>query len=269
MKKLFCLLLAALLIGTLFAGCDLQNRKPSSDFIPETVPTESTEPPTYETEPLEPSTAAVMEVTVRDLVVEDGSYTDRYGNTYNYKYHVPYIDAEARYAQGCNKEIDRLFGAEVTAQRNAMQDGSTLTVLSVDYMTRLRGEFLTVYITMKDVEGEQTRAVYTLNRRTGDEIKGEMILDYLGLDEESFQSLAMNAAGVAFEEAYGEYAWSDQIRYNSARDRSLREENYTAEMPMYIDESDRLTILATLYDLAGAAHTEPIVVEYEPATTEP
>lgn len=264
MKKAICFLLAALLLTALMAGCDLQNRRPSSDFIPETEPTEPTEPP--ETEPTEDTTVdttAVMQVVVRDLVVEEGSYTDRYGNTYTYKYHVPFIDAEAKYVQGCNREIDRLFGAEVTAQRNAMQDGATLTVSSVDYMTRLRGDILTVYVTMKDMQGEETKAVYTLHSTTGEEISGEQILEYFGLDEDTFAALAMQSVQQYFEKNYGDYDWSDQILYNRARERTLNDEVFTAELPMYIDESDRLTILATIYDLAGASHIEPLIVEWE------
>ena len=265
MKKVICLLLALLLSAALFVGCDLQNRRPSSDFIPVTEPTESTAPPeTVTEEPTVESTAAVMQVVVRDAGTPiEGAYTDRYGNNYKYKYHVPYIDAEAEYAQGCNKEIDQVFGMEVKKQQNAMLDGSTLTIASVDYMTRLRGNILTLYVTMKDFEGEQTRRVYMLNRNTGKEIPGEELLAFLGVDGDTFLALAEQTVEAAFEETYGESRWTDQLAYNSAHDRTMRAENISLEMPMYIDESDRLTILATIYDLAGAAHLEPLVVELE------
>ena len=265
MKRAICLLLAALLLSALFAGCDLQNRRPSSDFIPETVPTEPTEPPETETEEsTETTAAAVMQVVVRDLVVEDGTYTDRYNNQYTYKYHVPFIDAEADYAQGCNKDIDKVFGAEVRKQQNAMLDGSTLTVASVDYIYLLRGNILTLYLTMKDFEGEEIkRAVYMFDRTTGEEITGEGLLAFLGIDEETFLALAEQTVETYFEETYGESRLTDQLRYNTAHDRTMREELINVEMPMYIDENDQLTINATIYDLAGESHEVPLVVETE------
>ena len=265
MKKTICLLLAALLLAALLCGCDLQNRKPSSEFVPENAPTDPTL--TYETEVTEEATQApteVMQVTVREALMEEGSYTDRYGNSYTYKYHLPFIDGEARYAQGCNSEIQRLFGAEITAQRNAMANNSTLSILSVDYITRLRDDFLTIYITMKSTEGEETRAVYTLYRDTGDQVEGLHLLEWYGLDEETFLELAKDTVQDTFEEKYGEYLWTEMLRYNTARDRTMKEENFSVDMPMYFDEKDQLVILASIYDLAGEKHTEPLVIVYEP-----
>lgn len=265
MKRAICLLLAALLLGALFAGCDLQNRKPSSDFIPETVPTEPTEPPETESEESTEETAtAVMQVMVRELIIEEGTYTDRYNNRYTYKYHVPFIDAEASYAQICNREIDQVFGAEVKKQQSAMTDGSTLTVASVDYEYRLRGNILTLYVTMQYFEEEESKlAVYMLDRTTGEEIAGEELLKFLGIDKETFLALAEATVETYFEQTYGESRRTDQLRYNTAHDRTMREELFNVEMPMYIDKDDHLTIEATIYDLAGEPHVIPLVVETE------
>ena len=270
MKKNLSLLLAALLLMGALSGCDLQNRRPSSEFVPGNIPTQASIE--VGTEYVPPSTEAapvVMQVTVHDIVTDEGVYTDRYGNSYTYKYHVPYIDAESRYAQGCNTEISRRFGVEVTAQQNAMRDLSTLTVLSVDYTTRLRGEFITLYIKMIDVEGEESNAVYTLDRYRGDEVSHLAILDWAGIPEEVFPEVAMEATREYFELTYGDYTWDEQIYYNRALTRTMNEENFNVDMPMFVNEKDQLIIYATIYDLAGARHTEPILIEYEaPPTTE-
>lgn len=266
MKRSICLFLTAVCLTALLCGCDLRNRRPSSDFIPVDAPTETA--PQFVEDATEteaaPVETAVMQVTVRDGMMEDGTYTDRYGHKYTYKYHVPYIDAEGRYAQGCNTEINQRFGAEVLAQRTAMQDGAVLSVLSVDYMTRLRGDILSLYITMKDTAGEETKAVYTLDRYSGEEVPGVRLLAWYGLDEETFLDLAEEKVRDYFSETYGEYSRSEMIRYNNALDRTLAEENFSVEMPMYFDEDDVLVIMATIYDLAGARHSEPIRIEYTP-----
>ena len=83
MKKAICFGLAALLLAGLLSGCDLQNRKPSTEFVPETQPTEYAEPPVIEAPETEPTeaTVAVMQVVVHDLLFEQGEYYDRYGTT--------------------------------------------------------------------------------------------------------------------------------------------------------------------------------------------
>lgn len=266
MKRTICFLLTALLLAALLSGCDLRNRQPSSDFIPQTEPTE----PTQTTEPTEPQApteeteSASKETAVRETLSETGTYTDRYGTTYHYDFHIPYIDSETAFAQGCNREISERFEQQVKAQLTAMETGEALSVVSVDYLTKLRGSILTLYITVRDVENERTTAVYTVDQKTGEQVAGIEIIKYVGLDEETFLPLAQQAVSDAFEQTYGESEQTDAARYNTAKDRTMAEENISAEMPMYIDQSDRLVILATVYDLAGAKHTEPLVIEITP-----
>ena len=264
MKRTICLLLAALLLSSMLAGCDLQNRKPSSEFVPDMSgyePPEWTIPPEPET--TAPKETVVMQAVVRDATVAAGTYVDRYGNEYSYSYRVPYIDAESRYAQGCNREIDQQFSSPVNTARAAMADGGTISLLTVDYTTRLRDSFLTLYVTKTDVEGEESRAIYTVNSVDGSEVLPETMLAYLGLDDETFLEAARRTVEAFFEETYGDYTWDMQIQYSRSRERTLNENNFTMSLPFYLEEDDDLVIVAPVYDLAGERHSETLVVDYQ------
>ena len=264
MKRTISLLLAALLLGALLCGCDLQNRRPSSEFVPDMS---GYEPPewTIPTEPetTEPRETVVMQATVRDAIVTEGDYVDRYGNEYTYNYRVPFIDAESRYAQNCNREIDQQFTSYVNSARSAMANGSTIDLLTVDYKTRFRSDFLTLYVYRTDIEGEEFRAVYNVNSVDGSQVLPETILAYLGLDEELFLEAARQTVETFFEDNYGDYTWDTMVQYNQAKDRTMRDSNFTLDLPLYIDENDDLVIVAPVYDLAGEKHSETLVVEYQ------
>lgn len=255
------IMLPILALMLLLGGCNLQNRRPSSDFVPATEATEATRPP--ETEPTEPTREAVTEtaspeVAVRETVNLSGSYMDRYGKKYEYSFHVPYIDSESGYAQGCNREIDTTFGRPVEAARKAMEEQSPLEIRSVDYTTRLRSGMLTVYVTMYDTENEKIRAVYTLDQKTGEAVESARMIAWAELSEEEFLSDAEAAIGAAHMALYNPDGTADPVKYEAARGKTLAEGVVSAQMPLYIDEDDRLVLLVEMYDLAMGRHIEPV-----------
>ena len=265
MKKA-CILLVAVLLLELFCGCDLQNRRPSSEFIPETTapaPTEAANP--EPTEPPTEETTEAREVVVHEVFSQNGTYTDGNGKNYTYSYHLPYLDAETDYAMACNVEIESHFRAVADAQAALMEEHRPLEVLSIDYETRLRGDVLTVYVTQKGTEkANDASAVYTVDRSTGEQVPGLTLVKLGGFaDEESFRAAAEEAIRDAFAKEYAEF--EGDVSYDTALELTLREENYGVDMPMYLDRNDRLVIFATLYDPARAPHSVPLTLR--PDTT--
>lgn len=256
-RFLICLLAAALLLS--LCACDLRNRRPSSEFIPQTEPTEATVPPSAEESTQPTETSAPEGVVIREVYVKSGSYTDVYGVVFQFSYRLPYLDATTEFAAGCNSEIEARFRNDINAQTTLMDRGEPLTVLSVDYTTRLRGDVLTLYLTEQTIDEGERSAVYTINVKTGEAVPGTVLLELAGLDEETFLALAAAAIGAKYEQENA--ALSDELRYNTALDRTLSEENYGIGMPMYLDENDRLVIVATIYDPAGGSHLVPLPLE--------
>lgn len=252
MKKLICILALLTFLAAL-GGCDLRNRRPSSEFIPQTEPTAPTEAPATEpTETQPPATTEARELVVREIYAKRGSYTDRDRTTFEYSYRLPFLDYSGEFVARTNGQIDSQFRTVIDRQLKAMDEDEPLTVLRIDYQTRLRGDMLTIYLTQTDVDGKEFNAVFTVNRKTGKEITGEAILRYVGLTEEAFLELAETAVRDAFDEQYGDRR--DDLRYTTALDKTLAEGNISTDMTMYLNQDDQLVIVATLYDLAGASY---------------
>ena len=265
MKTLSRLLILGLVL-CLLCGCDLRNRRPSSEFIPATQPTESTAPPETESVPPTETAPVKKELRVLDVYSKNGTYIDGDGRTIRYSYLVPMVDSDSDFAAACNTEIDKLYRAPADEQLALMDARKPLTVDRIDYETHLIDNVLTLYVTLHGVDAaDDSYSVYSFDKRTGKEADHKTLLKLGGFeDEESFLVQAAQAIQARFEKDYADQ--QDELGYDDALDRTLREDNYGVEMPMHLDKEGRLVIAATLYDLARQPH--PVLITLEPPEAE-
>lgn len=257
MRRLLCIAAALCLLLTL-CGCDLRNRRPSSEFIPETQATEPTEPPETEqtaepTQTAPPESTQPPQLIVRETSSKRGVYVDRYYESVEYSYRLPFVDFESSYCAQVNTTISAEFGKAIDSQLAAMETGEPISIVTVDYETRLRGGTQTLYVWLENVEGKTYESVFTFDQQTGAQASGAQILECAGLTEAEFLPLAEQTVRAAFDAEYGAHA--DDLRYTTSLDKTLAEGSIRVDMPMRLNREDRLEIEATLYDLAGAAYT--------------
>ena len=214
-------------------------------------------------QPLEPTTAPVVpsvsissNSAVYSIVDQAGTYTDSLGNTYNYQYKVPAFGCTGPDTELLSEELYNAVMPTVNAELNAMQAGNSLTVTRTDYATYANGRYVSVVCSFYYPDGSCGYKVVNLNSDTGFRATNSELLQYAGISETDFASLAAQAAGSKFVELYGQPG-DEQLTqaYNSTVNGvSL------ADSALFINSSGKIAFPAKIYSVAGAAYYQYIIV---------
>lgn len=281
MKKWMALLLSlCLLIGLCACGAqkDAQNQ-PLEVEPPVEEPAEPAEPaeePAAEPEaPAEEPEAPVEEPAEEPEEEEDGpslngiagdadgywyeedagsgEYEDGVGNQESYSYSIPAFNVDSADAALLNSQIASDCDVYVQEMLDNEAQKASLSVYSLDYEAWLNGEIASILVTAKRAESDIVEYhTYNLNVVTGAKATGADLIAALGLDEDSFTAAAQQAASDQFEALYGGME-SDEF-YKEQYDKTMSADAFGLTMPMYLDGSGRLCVIARIYALAGAAY---------------
>ncbi len=205
--------------------------------------------------PVVPSVSISSNSAVYSIVDQAGTYTDSLGNTYNYQYKVPAFGCTGPDTELLSEELYNAVMPIVNAELNAMQTGGSLSVTRTDYTTYSNGRYVSVVCSLYYPDGSCGYKVVNLNADTGYRAANSELLQYVGISEADFASLAAQAAGSKFVEIYGQPG--DDVltqAYNSTVSGvSL------ADSALFINSSGRIAFPAKIYSVAGAAYYTYII----------
>lgn len=236
-------------------GCQLRNRMPSELAIPtgnegaQTTAAGETEQPAATASKPQKQTGKAA---VKEIFTQQGSYTDKNGQTWLYDYHIPYVDLDGAAAQQCNREIETNFRGAVNAATAAMEALEPLSAVRITYETYQNDSILTLALTRVNGQEQKLYAIYNLDAETGGAVDFSQILTQKELSEEEFLEKTRTALGDLFESLYADQKQSEALAYETQYQRTVSRNNYGTDMPMYLDADARLHVIATVYSVGGS-----------------
>ncbi len=278
MKKWMALLLSlCLLIGLCACGAQKEaENKPLELEPPVEEPAEPAEEPAAEPEAPAEEPEAPAEEPAEELEEPDdgpglngiageaggywyeedagsGAYEDGVGNHESYSYSIPAFNVDSADAAILNDEIASDCGVYVQEMLDNEEKKASLSAYSLDYEAWLNGEIASILVTAKRAESDIVEYhTYNLNVATGARATGADLIAALGLDEDGFTAAAQQAASDKFEALYSGME-GDEF-YKEQYDKTMSADAFGLTMPMYLDGSGRLCVVARIYALAGAAY---------------
>lgn len=253
------LIILAVILVLLLSGCDLRNRRPSSDFIPATNAPRPTSPK-QETEATEPE-QEIKELTrhsVRTVLSESETYVDIYGNEWTYSFRLPFVDFPTREASQCNNEIDRLFRREISGQKTLAETGQPLTIPTIEYACYYTGTLITVNVWKEETTGDITRSVYCF-RPSGTMATSGEILDAVWMDPDEFMIKLQELVEKRYKK--DNKGSEDEVTYERYYERTMEMIEDVEDVTLYADEEDKVYALVKIYDAFGGLSQIELKVE--------
>jgi len=192
---------------------------------------------------------------VYSIVDQAGTYTDSLGNTYNYQYKVPAFGCTGPDTELLSERLYNAVMPSVNAELSNMQTGNSLTVTRTDYSSYSNGRYISVLCSLYYPDGSVSYKVVSLNADTGFEATRSELMQYTGVSEGDFASLAAQAAGNKFTELYGQ---PGDEAMTQAYNNTVALSNFS-NTEVFINGSGRLSFAAKIYSVAGAAWYEYII----------
>lgn len=260
MKKHILLFISILLL--LCSGCQMRNRRPSSDYVPSThaprttAQAESTQPTKAVEEPQEKE---LTRHSVRTVVQEEDSFIDIYGKSWTYDYRLPFVDYPTTEVSGCNNEIDKLYRRIIKDQKALADSNQPLSVPTIDYECYYTGDLVTVNVWAEKIDGTVDRSVYCF-RADGTMAAGSEILKAVWMDEETFLAKLRELLEARYiRDNAGK---EDVVTYDTNLEKTLEPITAADDISLYADSEDRVFALVALYDAHGGK--TQIELEVEP-----
>lgn len=208
-------------------------------------------------QPLEPTTAPVVpsvsissNSAVYSIVDQTGTYTDSFGNVYNYQYKVPAFGCTGPDTELLSEELYNAVMPIVNAELASMQSGGVLNVTRTDYASYANGRYVSVLCTIYYSDGSTGYRCATLNTDTGYRATNAELMQYVGISEADFVPLAAQAIAGKFVELSGQSGAEFSQSFNIS----------PASAELFINASGRLAFPVEIYSSEGAANYQYIIV---------
>ncbi len=214
----------------------------------------------------EPEPEAISETISETISMDSGSgadlvtdgYTYTYGDEWgDYGFHVPQIDREGPGFDEVNAAIwaelyeDQLMGEYGSV--TAIEQGWSPEPYTVDYDWAVNGDILSLWTVSRYSGDCDFYSVYNVSLSAGRRVTNQELLDLAGVSEDQFYSAVRHALSAAFEE-YNTYGQEDAFKAQQRGDNNS-ETNVRAVRP-YLDKDGGLSVIGTVYALAGAGQFE-------------
>ena len=198
------------------------------------------------------SAAAPRPNALSELYSAEGTYTDSVGNTENYTFHVPQLNADTEAAAEINGEIRERFGAAVESQLTGMEEGYSLWCWRVEWHPYWHGDQLFLLVVSKMEAGFTDYAAYGYDFAGGERITNEKLLAELGVSEEEYLTNLREKVRLMFEDMYRDVP--DDIREKAGLEKMLEDTLAWADMaqPAFIDGAGTVETVVKIASLAGA-----------------
>lgn len=266
MKKFLVVSLALVLVLGCLSGCFfVRIDKPVTDILKpqdESVQKLPEEKPVIETLPTVsslPELQPAMDMNDPISEIYDLAMTDDYG--YTATYNVPQINCDSADAQRINAEIEEVYGGILEEELQHHEEGVSFICEYIKWWTVPNGEYsFALIVSCLYPGGNEYFSVYNFDGMSGREIKNEEILTHFGLTEEEFLDLTRSAAEAYFVDSFS--SMSDDPYYEDRLEFTVADEQIHSGLPMFINETGGLSVIAEIGSLAGADAYSRIIEIY-------
>lgn len=259
MKKALPWLLALLL---LLAGCELRNRRPSSDFVPSGTPAAAPgaaangAPQGSGTVPAPSASAGDA---VKTVFRAEAETLPVYGGVLCH-YEVPFLDLPGVYAAGCNQEINERFETPARASLEAVQANRAPVITTVDYTWDVRGGVLTLRLHRRDLDGSEQWGIYSVDAETGEKVPVAVFCEAAGIPADGLHAALQAAVEERFRTIVGGKYAEQALPYTTALTQTLSSLADLSALSMHLTEDGRLSIAVPTVDPDGGRSTEEIIL---------
>lgn len=285
MKKWLSLLLSLLLLAGL-AACGSQAGGEDATRGPSETPVETTGEATEEPSDAAPSQSpitinrggkkkdepAAKEVSVSEMIDEEGTATDSYGTEFAYSFHVPQIDDDTEVAEIINEEIAENFGPIVGEALDDIADGQIPGYCDISYEDYRSGGILSLVVKLSYYyEPSVDYVTYCYDMERGVMLHNAGVLKALGVTEEAYLHALGRAAAKYYDGAYfsafdtdGAALDGSPYDYQKQRIWTLSERNLSLDLPLYLDDRGIVHVLTPIGSHAGPDYLhEDLVLDLE------
>ena len=174
-----------------------------------------------------------------------------------YKYEVPFINIKSEDVARINAEIEDSYTNSVNELINSDEEPESFDFKKIEFNTYLYNKILSVVIYSENNTDNTHYSVYNIDITTGDEVDNETILELKEIDEDTLLEALKEAYQKKFEELYSEYNGQDV--YDKQLSKTIASDNYSVDVPMYLNDLGELDVIGDIYSMAGAPYNEQIV----------
>lgn len=275
MKRMILLVVCLALLATL-SGCNMLRERLHNAFS-QTEPlqekqTDSASPSVAEPETeasTEPTTESVPEnfaptgIQISDMEDAIVLLYDEAGTSYGdepYSYRVPLLNCQTPDAVRINASITEEYEPLVQEMLALAAEGMTAYCYRIDYETVWCGDTLALIVYCEYPSGCVYYSVYNFDRVTGREVTNAELLARVGVDEETFVTLAKARCVEVFDEKYqgipedmknDDFTTRQRVAYAT-------DEYIHPDMRMYLREDGTLMLISPIGSIAGADCYEEI-----------
>ena len=267
MKKSISILLAAILVLSIFTACLGKQKSTEQPIDPnnteEIIQTGNTEDQAGETETKNKQEKFVLEEAEKhenEYITEKYSYEgifspptpfDKPLPKEKYILRLPQLKLDSESAKQINKRICDEFEERVKLSIMAYEnDGEFWDKISWD--SYLYKDILSLVITRADYMSlMESYYTYSINVVTGEEVKHEGILKAIGLSEKKFVEKTKNIAQKIYEKQAG-YNINNEETYKSDLEKTVSDENINSSVPLFLNDDGVLYAIVTIHITGGA-----------------
>lgn len=177
-------------------------------------------------------------------------YTDNVGNSYDYTIAIPEILIDSPDAQLCNDYLKATLEPEANEALDAMKNGYSSMLSSINYQAWTWNHTLTVYVECLTVQGHSVYDAYTFDLDTGLLMDNRSVAEKLGMNWDDCLDKMEDTVEHEFERLFG--AASDDAFKEMMEERNTWEKNLR-EMVLFPSQGGVPQLLTRVYSLAGAA----------------
>ena len=261
MKRTIAFILSILMILSLAAcaapSAPVENTAPPKE---ESTPPAESAPPAKDDAPAKPdkqpkpsaAPTPAPNTEITELYTLEGEYTDSWGYSYTYSYHVPQFADDSEDARELNREIAERYVPMAEEEVAAMEEGYSPVTLSIDWdACCYRENIVFLVITAENDWGGSEYMVCAYDAAKRDDLDFEDIAALAGYSEDALLAAIRTAAEEAFA-ASMDPGMLDERYYNEMRDWTLSEENINDDTRIYMDADGQLYAIVAIAVPAGA-----------------
>lgn len=243
MKRLIAACLAAVMALGLTACANKQPAPVSEPSAPE-----SSEPISSE------QVTEGKEVAIREACSAEGTFTDEWGNDFDYSYHIPQIDDDTPGAAAINADIRNIFGTLADNMMADMEQNQMPYCMAISYETYRNGDVLSLLIRAESFSYWEYGA-YNYDVSSGGQLNNADLLARFDLTAEQaveqMRRAAVNRLDETYMTNYGDAGMDDWLcDYQERRGWTASAENFDPILPLYIGENGVLSAIVQVGAMA-------------------
>ena len=181
---------------------------------------------------------------------DKGEYKDSVGNSYCYSYVIPMFDLDGVNVTMLNDEIATKFEPIVDESLLSIEDGFSISILSIGYEAYLNGDIVSLVVSIDYDTDYVVKWVWNLDVSTKEGVDGDDLfaLTDMGADGTKLSDVTAASVGKYYEDNYPDRTTSPWLEpFNMTMDK----ENL-AQTQYYFDANGQLTGIVKMHVPAGA-----------------